>query len=760
MLASEITRPPGAREPRSRTELILHEIDALPTLSAVAVRLLAATSDDESTAAEVTALIAQDPALSAMLLKLAGRADLGVRRDRLTVHQAVTLLGFRAVRNLVLTTHIHAALPSDDAEASSDTLRRDLWRHALAVACVAEELALRQPGTPWRGDAFLAGLLHDIGKIALEAAFPKSYARVVERVRQRRQGVCEAEQEVFGLDHTLAGKRLATRWKLPAALVETVWLHHFSADQLPAAQRFASLIALVHVADGWVRQLRVGFSGYRDGVPVEEEAARVGFPTEALREIAADLPERMAPLEELLGADAGEARKLYADSLHQANRELGALNAELIEANRRLADRSRFFDILNAFHAALAPDSTVDDVGRHAARALTAAGRVRSAFVVIPDSTGDCLYLAAAHDDAPALSRMLPFEADLTDGMPRGASGPVLLEPNAAVLRLWRTQVSEWPLPERMAAVAVPDDDRLAAVLLVSADDSLPRGNDGEWRALADALRLAVGRSLARRDAERRQEELYELSRRLHLTQRELVRARTISMIAEMAAGAAHEINNPLSVISGRAQLLRSSCSDSDTVQALSAIIDKAGEASQIVNELMNFAKPPAPQPVSQPLRPLLDTLCQHWRSRFALGDDEVEVSLADADVQVHADLGQLTEILDAVVHNAVQACDRRRRRIRINSPSFASDETVRIEVEDNGAGMSPQVVERAIDPFFSHRTAGRGRGLGLSRAYRLAGVNGGQLWIDSSPDAGTTVTIELPARPPSVPSATHPPTS
>jgi signal transduction histidine kinase len=72
----------------------------------------------------------------------------------------------------------------------------------------------------------------------------------------------------------------------------------------------------------------------------------------------------------------------------------------------------------------------------------------------------------------------------------------------------------------------------------------------------------------------------------------------------------------------------------------------------------------------------------------------------------------------------------------------------VRIEVQDNGAGMSPEVAERAIDPFFSHRSAGRGRGLGLSRAYRLASINGGQLWIDSTPQVGTTVTIELPSRP------------
>ena len=86
---------------------------------------------------------------------------------------------------------------------------------------------------------------------------------------------------------------------------------------------------------------------------------------------------------------------------------------------------------------------------------------------------------------------------------------------------------------------------------------------------------------------------------------------------------------------------------------------------------------------------------------------------------------------------------------LQINSPSRASDETVRIVVVDNGVGMEPEVLEHALDPFFSHRPAGRGRGLGLSQAYRLAEINGGRLALKSTPHVGTTVTLALPARAP-----------
>jgi signal transduction histidine kinase len=68
------------------------------------------------------------------------------------------------------------------------------------------------------------------------------------------------------------------------------------------------------------------------------------------------------------------------------------------------------------------------------------------------------------------------------------------------------------------------------------------------------------------------------------------------------------------------------------------------------------------------------------------------------------------------------------------------------VSVEDNGCGMSPDVLDHCLDPFFSHRPAGRGRGLGLSRAHSLAVANGGRLWLESTPGAGTTAFVELPA--------------
>ena len=185
------------------------------------------------------------------------------------------------------------------------------------------------------------------------------------------------------------------------------------------------------------------------------------------------------------------------------------------------------------------------------------------------------------------------------------------------------------------------------------------------------------------------------------------------------------------------------------------AIDLRSPRGQQIVTDLMRFAKPEPPDPVLQPLRGVLEPLCQHWRESSSLPDDQLTLFLADTKVMVNADAEQLGEILERVLANAVLATQEiasvpeggRVPRVHINSPSRVSDETVRIVIEDNGVGMTRDVLEHAVDPFFSARPAGRGRGLGLSQAYRLAEVNGGRLWLESTPDVGTTVTIELPAR-------------
>ncbi|MFQ5590187.1 MAG: HDOD domain-containing protein [Phycisphaerae bacterium] len=748
-------KPSTEQTPRERVELILHHLDRLPTLPAVVGRLLAATTSTKSSASDVVQIIESDGVLTAAILRMTRRADLGISSNVVTVRRAVTLLGFRAVRNAVLSMRIYETLGAPDALDKRSTIHHELWKHSLAVACVADLLAERMRDTDLKEQAFVCGLLHDIGKIALDVCLPKSYARVVARVERERTCICDVERDMLGMDHSIAGKRLVTKWQLPRAIMECVWLHHQEPDALPSSTANAALVQLIHLADGIVRRQRVGFSGYGCGAGVEACAAGLGLDEPAVTEVAGQLPAHMEPFCALVGLDDATDATSYAESLARANNELGRTNEALAEANREYELRARCFDALTTFNERLGETTCIADVCAAAAQCVGECIGADSTLAFVGDAQHRCLHVGCRMGCEERPTSMV---LDVGDGHSRDilaaatavSLGRTICSAPEGCEAIWQRCEQSAPSGPVWMLPFAQSDELVGAVFFVADPMAVARWREAsvECRALSCAIEHAVASARTSTEAERMNEELFDLNRRLRAAQQRSVRARSISMIAEMAAGAAHELNNPLSVISGRAQM--AACEDNlkEIERTLRIIREKAHEASQIVLELMQFAKPDPPEPRSQRLGSVLQRRCQHWRRRFSLTPQQITSLIADDGTTVHADPEQLHEILDAVVNNAVEAAARETLHVQVNSPSRVTDETVRIVIEDNGVGMSPDILERAFDPFFSSRPAGRGRGLGLSRAYRLAEINGGCVWIESTLNLGTTVTIELPARP------------
>jgi putative nucleotidyltransferase with HDIG domain len=693
--------------PRERVELILHQLEQLPTLPAVAGRLLAVTTSAESCARDVVEILESDASLTAAILRMVRRADLGVDTQVIAVQRAVILLGFRAVRNAVLSMHIYRTLGVADDQGHLGTTRQELWKHCLAVACTAEMLAERAGKIVSTGEAFVCGLLHDIGKVGLDTCLPKSYARVVARVERGHTCVCDAERKLFGLDHAVAGKRLMTHWQLAPSIRECVWLHHQDPESLPSSVVNPQLVRLIHLADNLVRRQRIGFSGYGHVADVEACAARLGIDDAALADVVGHLPARMEPFCALVGLDDATGATLYVESLAKANTELGHVNEKLAETNRELELQAACFDALKSL-TGLSGGACIADVCAAAARCVRTAIDTSGALTFVGEASSRCLHVGYTDqgDGNPATAVI-----EVSDGQNRdllSAAVAVSLERKIAAApegceTIWQRCMGSPPHGAVWMLPFIKTDTLIGAVFFVADDGVVARWRRAttECHALSSAIEQAVVSAKARVESERMNEELLDLNRRLRAAQQELVQARSISMIAEMAAGAAHEINNPLSVISGRAQMGAASPETEDIQHSLAIIRDKAHEASQIVTDLMLFARPNPPEPASQPLAALLEHYCQRWRARFSLRADCLTLSAADAEATVYTDPNQLREILDSVITNAVEAGESETLRVQVNSPSRLTDETVRIVIEDNGVGMSPDVLDHAFDPFF-----------------------------------------------------------
>ncbi|MGE5567566.1 MAG: HDOD domain-containing protein [Rhodospirillales bacterium] len=192
----------------------------LPPLPPLAAQLMRMVSTDEASFARLSVLVRADSAFSAEVLRIANSPLLGCRRQIHSIHHALTLIGLGKLKSLVLAVALRDFL---SPRLEEPALRR-CWRHSLACACIAEELAGAAPLN--KDSAYSAGLLHDVGRLALLAAFPAEYARVLEISEGYAWDVLACEEDLFDIDHCRAGEWLVRDWQLPEEFAEVAGAHH------------------------------------------------------------------------------------------------------------------------------------------------------------------------------------------------------------------------------------------------------------------------------------------------------------------------------------------------------------------------------------------------------------------------------------------------------------------------------------------------------------------------------------------------------
>ncbi len=212
--------------------------------------------------------------------------------------------------------------------------------------------------------------------------------------------------------------------------------------------------------------------------------------------------------------------------------------------------------------------------------------------------------------------------------------------------------------------------------------------------------------------------------------------------LAELAAGAGHEINNPLAVISGHAQRLFRTEPDPERGETLQTVIRQTHRIAGIVRDLMQFARPPQPQPHRTAATELISTVRDEL-SPFAVEKGvRIELGTVATDVFVRCDSKQIKHALVALARNGVEAAGSD-GWIRL-SYTNGDDEFVTFVVEDSGPGLSAASLEHAFDPFYCGRSAGRGRGLGLPTAWQFARQNGGDVRHEPT-DGSTRFVVTVP---------------
>ena len=192
----------------------------IPPFPRIAIEVLQLASEENASMREISDLISSEPAFSSEVVTIAN-CPLYARRVAVTnVLQAIALLGTQNLKGLCLTVGVRAYL----GDALDNTTLRAIWRHSLACALVAEEIA--RAGSIDKNSAYTAGLIHDVGRLALAVLRPREYAALLEGHAGSPRSILSAEHELFGFDHCMAGRSLVADWKLPTSFAVIVSEHH------------------------------------------------------------------------------------------------------------------------------------------------------------------------------------------------------------------------------------------------------------------------------------------------------------------------------------------------------------------------------------------------------------------------------------------------------------------------------------------------------------------------------------------------------
>ena len=236
-------------------------IARLPTLPSLAQELLHIQVDDDTAIERLAQSISTDQTLAARALRIANSPFYGMRRKIGSIQEAIVVLGYRAVRAMIVSA---AAVNTLRTLRTATSFRpRPFWRHSIGTAVAARQLAMHLPCNP--DVAFTAGLLHDIGQIVLAITCPEHYAQVLAAAQQTPAPLDLHEGAIIGLSHSEAGALLAGHWQLPEAISAAI-AHHHSPDE----HQHDSLVALIHVANVLAHSLELSGDPSERVPPLDE----------------------------------------------------------------------------------------------------------------------------------------------------------------------------------------------------------------------------------------------------------------------------------------------------------------------------------------------------------------------------------------------------------------------------------------------------------------------------------------------------------
>lgn len=696
----------------------------VPPLPQVLLRLIQLLDDESSTIDALAAVVSQDPALSARILTAANSAAFYRNTPASDIKSCVSLLGTRMVRSMATCLAVKRLFDTDPGTVAVDLT--DFWRHSLLVAETSRAMAAAT-GYPHPGEAYLAGLLHDVGQLVLISSLGDQYAWLLSQTGDEDK-LIELERTSLPTDHCEVGTWLADQWRLDSGLADALLFHHASAEEIATA---SNLPRLVWFADALAR-------GVQGLAPFEELAATL-FGTDSAFDAGRILTRALDHVQVIATAMGVAARPEADDAAPQRtlpNVTVLAPAHAPHEADRALAEHVRDMAVMHPLQQdlfELASETELLNALRESARILFELPRM--GFLLIDRESGELAGGEIAGQAAIFRQTRVPRGTDA--GLATRAIAEREVRSSFDDVRPPRES-----LLDRQLARAFGSEGILALPMV------------GKRRTVGVML-FALGHADHAR-LKRRTPWLLNFGRIGGVSVEAWQDATACRKQAEDEAAAAfrrqarrivHEAGNPLGIIKSYLRILDQKLpEDSDVRHEIDVLRDEIDRVAGIVRRMNEVPTPTGAATTTVAVNALVRELLALYGAPL-FGDKGIAVTsqLGDDAERAACDPDSLKQILVNLWKNAAEATPRGGRfDISVLDGVVQNGRRhVEIRMEDSGTGMPDEAIRNLSFPDQAHSSADRGHGLSIVGS--IAARIGCRITCRSKAGVGTTLSLLLP---------------
>lgn len=685
----------------------------LPAMPQILLKLIELCQSDEAGMAELAKLIANDAGMTTKVLNVANSAAYHRGGRKVGLVQALTTLGADMIKTLVISESVFQTFNGFPNAGSTDL--RGFWKHALTTAVLAREIAKKMAyaGTE---EAYLAGLLHDVGRLALLAAAPHQYNLNFRAMDDEK--LCEVEQLTLQISHTEAGAWLVERWNLDSFMADSILYHHEAAARLTTAH---PLIRIIHLAEA------LGMHHNETPLPADM-GSLCAIDNEELRTILSGAAVQVKKAADYLGIDVSGATEATAPAIYTPP-------APAVDpSQQRLTDEVRNMALsaeLGQSFARQKNDAQLLEVIRQNARLIF---NLEDTLLFLVNGNGQALVGLSVGEQR---QRLTDFTISLVSG---GAGSGIaqaallrrvtFLGPDKQQLGISDDQLRRALGAECLVCVPIATGSKSLGVLV---------GGIAAWR-VADLkqnerfLMSFGGQAAAALDAAAN--ERGEIDRRIASVRQEH---------QEDSRRVVHEVNNPLTIIKNYLGVLDEKIARQEPVSGeLSILNEEIDRVSSIMSEFAGAA--PRPQTRLTDVNRVVQDLVKLFKeSRFLPPSVQIHAKPANQAVEMDGSADVLKQILVNLIKNAIEALPKGGQIEIVNNGATVRQGQLFHEllIKDTGGGLPADVLANLFSPVRSSK-AGDNRGIGLSIVHGLVKKLNGLITCQSSA-AGTTFALLLP---------------